>query len=432
MCKLFLTIVSLVSVMSFSGISANSDFVNWAEKVATSTTKKKGSARKKAVSSVVVDNTCSNCFITARVKQPSTQCSTDGLISLSLAESCPEFSSAIFYLTHFETTISSTDGCFKCLPGGTYCARAVLLDANNACICTTDSLSITLTPNDPTCCILAICPENPTICPGNCVDLTVVSPTAVFCNTKFDYVWKFSDSSEACETLVGSGPVVTACRPGTYTVFAHNHSEDCEAPSCCSSASVTVTEGTLPCFCISGNTTTCTNGTINLSVVPCSTDENLSAVWTGNFPGSPFSGLNLSITPQASGTVTVVVTDANTGCSDSACIEFTVNPPPTIEISPVCVCLGSQLVLTFTVTVNDSCTQGGTVIITGPNCFFTEVPLNGGGIFNVPVATFATDCNMGCYSVTAIDCNGCFASTQAFVGVLQSESCCTPPPAKIK
>ncbi len=422
MCKLFLTMVSLVSVMSFSEVSAKPNFVNWAEKVATS-----ASTKSTAPKSEVVD--CSDCLLKFSVTPPSTQCSTNGAIKLCLSDLCPSAASTIFYLTHLETTISSANGCFKGLSAGTYCARAVLLDANGSCICTTASVSITLTPNDTTCCALTICPENPTICPGKCVDLTVISPTAAYCGTKFDFVWKFTDTLGGCETLVGSGPVITACRPGTYTVFARSKSNDCEV-ACCVPQSVTVSESTLPCFCVSGNTTTCTNGTINLCVTPCSTDENLSAVWT--LPdGSIVSALCVSFTPQANGTVTVVVTDTNTGCSNSACIGFTVNQPPTIVFNPECVCLGRQLNLEFGITVNDSCTQGGTVIITGPNCFFAEVPLNGGGSFIVPVANFASDCNMGCYAVTAIDCNGCFNTAQAFVGVLQTESCCLPP-AKTK
>ncbi|MGP8214724.1 MAG: T9SS type A sorting domain-containing protein [Bacteroidia bacterium] len=124
----------------------------------------------------------------------------------------------------------------------------------------------------------------------------------------------------------------------TYTVTGTNTST-----GCINTATQAVTVNSLPIVTISGTTTICDGG-----------NTNLTANGANSYTWSPLTGLNLttgaSVTasPTSNTTYTITGTNTVTGCSNTVTQLLTVNPTPTITVSPDAptLCTGGNVTLT--------------------------------------------------------------------------------------
>jgi hypothetical protein len=168
----------------------------------------------------------------------------------------------------------------------------------------------------------------------------------------------------------------------TYTVVGHTNE------GCTGTATLTVTVNPNPTPVISSNSPICAGSTLTLS-----TSGGTGYAWTGpnNFSSSSSSPSIPNATVAASGTYSVVVTDANT-CQGTATANVTVNanPVPVVNSnSPVCA--GSTLTL--------SASGGTTYSWTGPNNFTSNL--------SNPSISSSTIAATGIYTVVVGDANNC-------------------------
>jgi len=194
---------------------------------------------------------------------------------------------------------------------------SVVANSINGCKDTVTAL-VTVNPT-PT---IIVSPGSPTICPGNSVTLTAAS-------TATSYTWSPNTNLSATTgASVNADPLSTI----TYTVTGVEgscNSTQSVVVTVASSLNVTVTPAS-PSICTGGNIVLNANG-------------------AGSYLWKPAVGLscttcsNPTATPGSTATYTVVGTSGS--CSDSANVTITVNPLPTLTITPsgsTTVCSGTS------------------------------------------------------------------------------------------
>ena len=126
---------------------------------------------------------------------------------------------------------------------------------------------------------------------------------------------------------------------------------------------------TLPTLTASNTGPICSGQSFDLGAVPNPTGANYSWAWTGpnNFTSTQQNPTVTSPTLLAAGTYTVALTVPNCG-SVNATTTVTVNPGPTVNVSPVTICEGGSTTLTASSPVAGgtySWSLNGTVLGTG-------------------------------------------------------------------
>ncbi len=179
-----------------------------------------------------------------------------------------------------------------------------------------------------------------------------------------------------------ASPVVTT----TYTVLVT------DSNGCMNTDSVVVTVNPLPVISLTPDSDVCIGSSIQLNA-----SGGTSYLWS---PAGSLTNANIAdpvATPMVTTTYTVIVTDGN-GCIDSATVTITVNPLPTVTVSPdTIICDGSS-----------------TTLSAGGGVSYSWIPagsLNNPNSAN-PVATPSVPTT---YTVTVTDANGCSDQGQVFV-----------------
>ncbi len=171
---------------------------------------------------------------------------------------------------------------------------------------------------------LSISVNSATICSGQSVTLTASSPAST-------YTW----NTGATTTSI----VVT---PTTTTSYSVNGTSG----ACSGSGTSTVIVNPVPSITLTGSSI-CSGQTATLSAIGAS-----SYTWV---PGG-INGSTLAVTPSI--TTTYSVTGASSGCDNSATIDVTVTPTPTLTVNSPTICGGSAT-LTATGANNYTWTPGG-------------------------------------------------------------------------
>ncbi len=185
-----------------------------------------------------------------------------------------------------------------------------------------------------------------------------------------------------------SNPVANPSSTTLYTVGIT------DANGCTGSGSVTVTVNSLPAIVINPNTSICIGSNTTLSA-----SGGTSYLW------SPSTGLNDPAisnpvaNPSSNTVYSVIVTDAN-NCTNSANTTVTVNPLPTVVISPdAAICIGSTVQLTA---------SGGVNYSWSPSSDLTNANISN------PIASPLSNTS---YSVTVTDANGCVNTSSTTITV---------------
>jgi hypothetical protein len=180
---------------------------------------------------------------------------------------------------------------------------------------------------------------------------------------------------------------ITVSTTGTYSVVVT------DANGCSASGNIDITINTLPAVALGADITQC-GGTALLDA--------------GN-PGSSYAWSNSAttqtVTVSASGTYSVIVTDAN-GCTNADTITVTINSNPavTLTLNPTTVCL-----TTAAYALTGGSPSGGTYSGTGVSAGSFNPAVSGLGTFTI--SYIYIDPNTGCtdtatQSITVDDCSG--------------------------
>lgn len=142
------------------------------------------------------------------------------------------------------------------------------------------------------------------------------------------YAWTASPGNIL---LGGNTPMPTVDQPGTYNLVVSN-----SANGCSNTASVIVGQNITPPTAVAGpgGEINCTVPTIQLNGAGSSTGPTYSYQWTSSTGNGIGAGDN-TLTPTiiASGTYTLVVTNAANGCTDSASTSVTTNADVPIALA---------------------------------------------------------------------------------------------------
>lgn len=170
----------------------------------------------------------------------------------------------------------------------------------------------------------AVSAPPPTICLGSSVNITAEGSST--------YKWLPSTGlNKTTGATVTANPTVTT----TYTVIGT------DASGCVSKFEVTVTVLAKPSVTVSANVAIC-DGTSTVLTAGGAVSYNWSPV-TGL---SSITGTSVTASPSTTTIYTVVGTDAN-GCQNSKSVTVTVNPKPTVTVSPdIAICSGTSTTLT--------------------------------------------------------------------------------------
>lgn len=225
--------------------------------------------------------------------------------------------------------------------------------------------------------------SNSPICTNGTISLTGAGSGGV---SPYTYAWAGPGyaSAQQSPNILNA----TTANSGTYTLTVTGNN------SCTATATTSVTVNAAPNITAGTTTpTVCLGGTINLQG-----GGGVNYAWAGpNGFASLLANPSISnATLTATGTYSVLGTDANT-CTASATVNVTVNTPPVASVttnSPICA--GNSLNLSATNII------GATYAWAGPNGF-----LGAGQAVSIPNATTAA---AGTYSVTVTDGNNCTAS----------------------
>jgi hypothetical protein len=224
--------------------------------------------------------------------------------------------------------------------------------------------------------------SNASICPGQSATLTATGGVS--------YAW-----SPATGLSATTGSTVTAS-PAASTLYTLTGTG---ANGCTNTASAAVTVNALPTATITPATTTtfCQGGSV---VLNANTGAGLTYQWRLN--GNPISGAtSSSYTANASGSYTVVVTNASSCTSTSTATVVTVNALPTSTITPA--------------TATTFC-QGGSVVLnanTGTGLSY-QWRLNGNPISGATSSSYTANAT-GSYTVVVTNTLTCSATSTATV-----------------
>jgi gliding motility-associated-like protein len=191
------------------------------------------------------------------------------------------------------------------IPAGTY---SVVVTDDNGCT-KTEVVTINNLPGV----VATIGTVTNVSCFGLC-NGDIANPLPVTGNGPYNYAWTPSVSTSNTASNLCAGTY-------TYTIT--------DADGCVSSVSTTVTEPTDLTITASGTPNTiCAGQTVNMAANAAGGTAAYQYVW---MPG-PLPQQNATITPPASGTYTVYVSDAN-GCTDSTTVSLIVETNPVAQLS---------------------------------------------------------------------------------------------------
>lgn len=262
------------------------------------------------------------------------------------------------------TGLSATTGAsVTASPGATTTYTVTGTDANG---CTnTKSATITINPK-PT---INASPANPVLCNGQSVALTASGGVS--------YIWSPSTGlSSTTGSTVSANPSSTT----TYTVVGT------DANGCTNTKTLTVTINPLPTINVSPTSPSICNG----QSVALTASGGTTYTWSPSTGLSGTTGSSVSAGPSSTTIYTVTGTDAN-GCSNTKSVTVTVNPLPTITISPASpvLCKGQSVFLTA---------GGGSTYVWSPSTGLSST--TGSTVTANPSSTTT-------YTVTGTDANGC-------------------------
>jgi hypothetical protein len=226
-----------------------------------------------------------------------------------------------------------------------------------------------------------------TICIGAAVSFTALSSAN-------SYSWNNGSNSSVITVTPGSTSV--------YSVVATSTATGCKGNN-----SVTINVNSLPTLTITpANPLVCQGSSITLSAL-----SNASAFsWSS---GSAI--ISTSVSPQVITTYTLLVTDANTGCSQTGITTVSVNTLPSVTIlaSNATLCAGNSVTLTATTVVNSFSWSKGSA-----NNSIVVSPTNTSA-YTVVVTNTATGCSStGIETITVV-------SAPTFTIISSTDSICT-------
>lgn len=181
----------------------------------------------------------------------------------------------------------------------------------------------------------------------------------------------------------------TVNSPGTYSV-------EISVNGCTATATTTISTNPTPTVTLPATVSMCAGSTNTLSTISITPSGSYSYTWS---TGATTSSITVSSTD---GTVSLVVTDINTGCISnvSNITSVVANPNPTVTVANTNICGGSSGTVTPT--------------INGGSPAYTYNWSNGLG-----TASVATVSSAGVYSVQVTDQNLCSGSAQFTVSSTQ-------------
>ncbi len=182
----------------------------------------------------------------------------------------------------------------------------------------TQTITITVNPT-PT---VTVLPANPGICSGSSVNLTASGATT--------YNWSPATGLSATNI---ANPVASPTVTTSYTVTG-------TTGGCTSTAIVTVNVTPVPTVSVNPTATTICSGS---SVVLTASGSVATYSWSPSAGLSATSGSSVTATPTITTTYTVLATSG--ACTDSAMVTITVNPTPTLIVTPnpASICAGSSV-----------------------------------------------------------------------------------------
>lgn len=261
---------------------------------------------------------------------------------------------------------------------------------------------------------ITIAPVAPGYCAGGSTPLTASGAT--------NYVWS---PAAGLNTTTGSTVTANPTVTTTYTVTG-------TSGGCTSTATVTVSVYTIPVAVPGPDVTICIGGTANISATASGGTGPYTFDWN---PGA-MSGSSVSVSPAATTTYTVVVTDAN-GCTGAPqIVTVTIGGPlsVTASSSPSTICIGASSTLSsignggsgvYTYTWNPGALNGAVVTVTptATTTYTVTVADNCG----TPVATATVVVTVNplpviCFS--ASDSSGCEPLCVTFTNCTPSSATC--------
>ena len=391
--------------------------------------------------SLELEPTCLFAFegfpVTITPQAPTSAFACNGSIRAELIPTMPAFfDSVIFCMTdgNFNTVSIGASGgefgssvTFSNLTVGNYYLYALGFNAGSlSCMTTPTYVTLSAPMNGD----LTICQLSNPAC--NYVDLIAVPSAPSPCLIQ-DFIWQMLDSNgNTC--VIGTGPVMRVTNSGTYTVTATiprtepgciQNSTSCEVTTICqSSQPVVVTVGSCVSSCsiqfsLCGTTNVCYNledqqPFLLCVVLPEGDTATYTYAWSVNgvtLPGETNSFVQI-VPSNGIGTYEVCsqITDTATQCVSTSCVSCTLNRPPLVTMPGQCVCAGADIFLEVTTaatSVNCCFNPAAQLFVTGPGCFSFSSPITIGGSVTVPVTSFATEANAGCYYAAIADANGC-------------------------
>lgn len=237
------------------------------------------------------------------------------------------------------------------------------------------TLNVTITPL-PT----VLISGTDAICPGGSTNLTASGATS--------YTW-----SPALGLSATTGANVTAS-PATTTTYTVTGTD---GSGCTATDDIVITVNPLPTITASANVAICDGESTVLQGFGGAT-----YTWSPGTDLSATSGQSVTASPTSTITYTVTGTDAN-GCQNTASVEVTVNPNPTISItgSPTCSVDLLTYSLAVSVSAGDVTSTAGTVTNTsGNNWSITGVPAG----TNITLTVTSGTCDEA-LAVLAPDCS---------------------------
>jgi hypothetical protein len=254
----------------------------------------------------------------------------------------------------------------------------VVVSNTNGCSGTSSATTVSVAPN-PTPTITSS--GSTTICTGGSVVLTA--------STGSTYQWKLNGVNINGATAA----TYTASTAGNYTVVVGNVN-GCIGTSAI--MAITVVNTPAPFITVSGSTTICSGGSINLI-----SSMGSSYQWSLNGVAIP-NATNSSFMASSGGNYSVSLVNS-TGCSVSSSeITITVNPIPSPSI-----------------TANGTTTicPGSTVTLSTTSASFYQWKLNGANISGATSATYGASL-AGVYTVTVTNSNGCSGTSSTIAVTL--------------
>ena len=237
-------------------------------------------------------------------------------------------------------------------------------------------------------------------CANSDIDLPVVTS-----QTGLTYAWT-GPNSFTSTTKIATITNLIASKTGTYSVSVTN------ANSCSITATTVVSIGTaLPNLAITGDTSVCYNGTINLTA-QSGTTSGVTYSWTGpnsftatgqNISRVAFTNNGQGLTTYHDGIYRVTATNLTTGCTGTVFVNVHVGNRPNSPSIPasVSVCEGT----TQNIVLNFGGANFQNYSWTGPNGFTSTATASCNNAFQcadayISIPNFSTT-NVGAYSVIA-------------------------------